>query len=74
MHDRPICFTCHEVIEHSMVFEAPCGHEECPSACYHGVCLMEWREYREESFKRFQKWLEEHRRKYHPDSEEAPNE
>jgi len=47
LQDRPVCFDCHEVIEHSAVFEAPCGHLECPSAAWHGLCLMRFRDERE---------------------------
>lgn len=63
MQDRPICFQCHEAIEHSSVFEAPCGHEDCPSASFHGICLMEWRERRqqiEKIFEMWKTWVQEH--------------
>ena len=67
MQERPICFECSEAIEHSPVFEAPCGHDRCKSAVFHGVCLMEYRERRESSTNRFQvvgllvrPWAEEH--------------
>lgn len=68
MQDRPICFDCHETIEHSPVFEAPCGHEDCASAVFHGLCLMQYRDKRESADDRFElvgflvrkKWSEEH--------------
>lgn len=67
MQDRPICFKCHELIEHSEVYEAPCGHDTCPSAVFHGICLMEFREQRESAENRFQvvgvlvrPWMTEH--------------
>ena len=67
MQERPICFECGEPIEHSPVFEAPCGHDECRSAVFHGLCLMEFRE-RRETGERFEvvgllvrkAWSEEH--------------
>jgi hypothetical protein len=68
MQDRPVCFRCKDVIEHSTVFEAPCGadHDRCPSAAFHGLCLMEWREYWTEFIKRIEAikeaWIQEHDR------------
>lgn len=67
MQDRPVCFECHDLIDQSPIFEAPCGHDECPSAVFHGLCLMQFRE-RRESGERFQivgilvrrAWSEEH--------------
>lgn len=47
MQDRPICFDCRNVIEHSPIYEAPCGHDNCASAVFHGICLMEFRDRRE---------------------------
>lgn len=47
MQDRAICFQCTGEIEHSPVFEAPCGHEHCPSMVFHALCLMAWREHRD---------------------------
>jgi len=49
VQERPVCWGCDERIEHSPVFAAPCDHDECPSAVFHGVCLMEWREHREQA-------------------------
>lgn len=46
MQDRPVCFKCTTSIEHSPVWEAPCGHDRCPSAVFHGLCLMEFRDQR----------------------------
>lgn len=67
MQDRPICFECGEVITSSLVFEAPCGHDDCRSACFHGLCLMEFRDRRESSGDRFEivglivrPWVQEH--------------
>lgn len=67
MQERPICFGCNEIIEHSPVFDAPCGHPECKSAVFHGLCLMEYYEKRESAPDRFEvvallvkPWLQEH--------------
>lgn len=64
MRDRPICFHCREVVEHSPVFEAPCGHDQCASASWHGLCLMSWREHLQETAKGVEEmwkaWVEEH--------------
>jgi hypothetical protein len=64
MQDRPMCFKCGEQIEHSPIYEAPCGHDKCRSACFHGVCLMEWREFRQEIEKKmreiWKQWIERH--------------
>lgn len=64
MQDRPVCFECVEPIEHSPVFESPCGHETCASATFHGLCLMSWREKRDEIVERMKqihkRWVEEH--------------
>lgn len=48
MQDRPVCFQCDKSVETNaeMVFEAPCGHEDCSSAVFHGICLFDWREKR----------------------------
>lgn len=60
MQDRPICFYCGEQVDHSPVFEAPCGHDAHSSAVFHGLCLMKFREFRDERSRVLQKWLEEH--------------
>ena len=66
MQDRPVCLKCTTTIEHSPVWEAPCGHDGCASAVFHPLCLMEFREQRESS-ERFEivallvrPWSEEH--------------
>jgi hypothetical protein len=64
IQSRPICFGCDERIEHDPLFEAPCGHDGCSSAVFHGLCLMEWRERRqqwEEARRIFwRQWVEQH--------------
>lgn len=52
IQDRPRCFVCEEPIEYGAIYAPPmCDHEGCASACFHGVCLMEWRENRVEKMK-----------------------
>ena len=66
MQDRPICFQCLGEIKTNaeMVFEAPCGHRECASAVLHPLCLMLWRERRQEITEQLaqirKRWLEDH--------------
>lgn len=66
MQDRPVCFECSEpiVTNVEMIFEAPCGHDTCPSAVLHPLCLMTWREKRQELELRLDQirraWIEEH--------------
>lgn len=62
MQQRAVCFDCAEEVEHSPVYEAPCGHEGCPSAVFHGVCLMRWRERRDEVIETVMAYLANHRR------------
>jgi hypothetical protein len=50
---------CDNIIEHSPVFEAPCGHDDCPSAVFHGICLMEWRDHRVSFVERIRKQLQQ---------------
>jgi len=66
MQDRPVFFRCCETIENDFVFEALCGHERCPSAVMHPLCLMEFRDERAAA-DRFQvvgllvrPWIQEH--------------
>lgn len=60
LQDLPICFDCTERIDHSPVFEALCSHPTCPSAVFHGVCLMRWREKREEAERMVKQWFTKH--------------
>lgn len=46
MQALAVCYECHEPVDDPL-FEAPCGHDGCPSAVFHGLCLMAWRERRE---------------------------
>lgn len=66
MQDRPVCFKCTERIDQEPIYEALCGHDTCPSAVWHGICLMEFRDERAAA-DRFQvvgllvrPWIQEH--------------
>lgn len=63
MQTRAVCFGCDEVIEYDPIFEAPCGHDEHSSAVWHGICLMRWRDHRDDFIKqwrqRFRRMMEE---------------
>jgi hypothetical protein len=55
-----------------MVFEAPCGHDKCCSAVFHGICLFDWRERRA----KWEQWFKEVRERWlaeHGDREQDPN-
>lgn len=56
MQQRAVCFECDGEIEHSPIFEAPCGHQGCPSGVFHGTCLMNWREKRDEILREVGEW------------------
>lgn len=66
IHNRPNCFYCKKVVEYDPIYSPPlCDHEDCASAVFHPLCLMEWREKREyvmgrvrESLQAFQRHLE----------------
>jgi hypothetical protein len=62
LHERPICYQCDSPIEENaeILFAAPCDHDRCPSAVWHGLCLMQWREHREVLLERRRQWLSEH--------------
>lgn len=60
----PICFMCREALpSQDAVFDSICGHERCPTMSFHGICLMQWRERREEIIREY----EEHIRTEHRD-------
>lgn len=51
--DRCICYWCaihrrspneRQISPADAVFESLCGHDECPTMTFHGLCLMEFRE------------------------------
>lgn len=60
MRDYPICWDCREPVESNPIYESICGHDECPSCVFHGLCLMRWREKRDEVIKEVRKWLSQH--------------
>lgn len=49
-----------EPIERDIVFEAPCGHDDHPSATFHALCLMSWREFREDMEREIKRFVAEH--------------
>jgi len=56
----PICWWCEKEVDTDPIYEALCGHDECPSAVFHGLCLMSWRERREEVYKIIREFVENH--------------
>ncbi len=73
VQEAPICWGCQERIEHSVVYAAPCDHEECPSACFHGLCLMEWREKRQHMDQSIRSFFEALRAEVDRASEQGPS-
>lgn len=51
IQDKPVCFGCENVIDdpQQVVYAPPFDEEgyRQVSACFHGLCLMEWREKRD---------------------------
>ena len=68
MQTRAVCFHCVKTIDYDPVFEAVCGHDECPSATFHGICLMEWRDLLQHAEKAYEKVRREYMEK-HTDNE-----
>lgn len=60
MRRYPICWMCDEEVETDPIFESICGHDNCPSSVFHGLCLMEWREKRPEAYKAIKRFFDEH--------------
>lgn len=60
MRRYPVCWLCEEEVDTDPVFEAICGHDDCPSAVFHPLCLMGWRERREEAYKVVREFIENH--------------
>lgn len=62
LQEHPVCFfpPCMKVIDHNPVYEAPCGHEDCPSAVMHPLCLMEWREFKEDMEREIKRFIAGH--------------
>lgn len=49
------------MIEFDPIFASPCDHDDCASVVFHGLCLMSWREHREECVNQVRRWVENHR-------------
>ena len=48
MRRYPLCPGCTEEVDTDPIYEAACGHDDtCITLVWHGLCLMEWREHRE---------------------------
>lgn len=62
LQEQPVCFfpACGEVVDHDPVFEAPCGHPAHPSAVFHPMCLMGWREYKDDMEREIKRFVSEH--------------
>ena len=57
----PRCLVCGEIVAwEELVFEAVCGHEDCPTACFHSRCLFNWREQRESAREEFERFVASH--------------
>lgn len=71
LQDRPVCFypPCAEFIEKDFVFEAPCGHDDHPSAVFHPLCLMGWREFKEDMEREIKRFVAEHEARRDNESE-----
>lgn len=57
IHDRPVCFDCEEPVQSltDAVFAPPmCDHADCGSAIFHPLCLMRWRERRDQMYAQMQ--------------------
>lgn len=62
VQDRPVCFDCRTTVDHDPVYAAPCDGDRCPSVVFHGLCLMRWREARDQALARARQWAEQHLR------------
>jgi hypothetical protein len=65
IQQQPFCFGCEAKVERleEAVFAPPwCDHEDCSSAVFHGICLMSWRERRQELRLQMQRRMEAFRR------------
>lgn len=56
----PICFDCELPIYGEVVYSAPCGNDEHPTACFHYECCGRWHEKRRAHESRVQQWLMDH--------------
>lgn len=61
IQERAICWGCDQTIEYDPIFAAPCDHERCSSAVWHGLCLMQWREDRTARDQSWARWRANHR-------------
>lgn len=73
IQDRPVCFDCETRIDYDPVF-APPWHDDLtyPSAAFHGICLMRWRERRAYVRRVVERHLKRECSCYDPDAEPLP--
>lgn len=65
IQQKPVCFGCEDPIDSlgDAVFAPPwCDHQECCSATFHGLCLMKWRDKRQEIRTQIERRMEAFRR------------
>lgn len=60
MRRYPLCWNCEEEVDTDPIYESVCGHDDCPSNVFHPLCLMEWREQRDEAIRIINKFIAEH--------------
>ena len=60
IHERPLCFAGDGVVTHDPIFAPVCGHEDCPSAVWHPLCLMSFRENSERQRQDMARFLQHH--------------
>lgn len=70
IQDRPVCFDCETQVDYDPVFAPPWDDRPTsPSAVFHGVCLMRWRERRDTVRKVVERHLKQECSCYKPDAE-----
>lgn len=63
IQQAPVCYHCSEPVEGNPVYAPPlCDHQGCASAVFHGVCLMEFREWREDRMAELREAISRHER------------
>lgn len=61
MRRYPLCWGCTEEVDTDPIYESLCGHDDtCPTAVWHGLCLMRWREERDEALAKIRQFVAEH--------------
>lgn len=61
MRRYPLCWGCTKEVDTDPIYESLCGHDDtCPTSVWHGLCLMRWREEREEAFRKVREFIASH--------------